>query len=176
MDRNAKAALEVTVNADELRRVQRRLQAYARRKVADPVAAEDLVQETLLAAWRNRRSLRRPDGAASWMAAILRNKIADYHRRGHREIPTDVSAATSVALQVHDVPRLEARSAARAMLGRLSTLTELERRAFWLCDVEESDREEAAAALMISRSHLRVLLHRGRRRLRQEPETVKPTP
>lgn len=53
---------------------------YARRRVDDDAAAEDLVQETLLAAWRGREAF---DGRASertWLVAILRRKIVDHLR------------------------------------------------------------------------------------------------
>ena len=48
------------------------------------------------------------------------------------------------------------------MLRRLTTL---ERGAFTLCDVEELERDEAAAQLNVSRGHLRVILHRAHNKL-----------
>ena len=41
--------------------------------VRDPVAAEDLAQETLLEAWRQQHKLVDPDGASRWLDAIARH-------------------------------------------------------------------------------------------------------
>lgn len=58
---------------------------YARSRVGRREVAEDLVQETFLAAWSARESF---DGRASlgtWLCGILRRKVADYYRRVGRE-------------------------------------------------------------------------------------------
>jgi DNA-directed RNA polymerase specialized sigma24 family protein len=47
----------------------------------------------------------------------------------------------------------------------MENLTELERRAVTLCDVDDLDRDEASEAMGVTRGHLRVLLHRGRHKL-----------
>ena len=48
----------------------------------------------------------------------------------------------------------------------LPTLPPRERQALELCDVEGIDRDEAADRMGVSRGALRVLLHRGRHKLR----------
>ena len=47
----------------------------------------------------------------------------------------------------------------------MSELTELERQAVTLCDVQDLDRDEASERMGVTRGHLRVLLHRGRHKL-----------
>ena len=47
--------------------------------------AEDLVQETFLAAWRARESFDRRSSFRTWLVGILRRKIADHYRRRGRE-------------------------------------------------------------------------------------------
>ena len=47
----------------------------------------------------------------------------------------------------------------------MADLTDLERRAVTLCDVEDLDRDEASERMGVTRGHLRVLLHRGRHKL-----------
>ena len=47
----------------------------------DPGAAEDLAQETLLEAWRNRHKVSDPEGLSPWLAAIARNVCLRWARR-----------------------------------------------------------------------------------------------
>lgn len=54
----------------------------------DPAAAQDLVQEVFVRAWRHRRQLRTPERLTPWLHAILRRAHLDWRRRGGRlEVP-----------------------------------------------------------------------------------------
>ncbi|MBX7127358.1 MAG: sigma-70 family RNA polymerase sigma factor [Cyclobacteriaceae bacterium] len=57
------------------------LYSYARLKVGNTAAAEDLVQETLLAAFRSVESFQGQSSEKTWLVAILRNKIIDHYRK-----------------------------------------------------------------------------------------------
>lgn len=57
------------------------LYSWARYKTGSVEMAEDLVQETFLAAWKNRNSFRQKSHPKTWLFAILRNKITDYYRK-----------------------------------------------------------------------------------------------
>lgn len=54
---------------------------YAMARVGDSGVAEDLVQETLLAAWRNRGSFSGKSSESTWLVGILKHKIADHFRK-----------------------------------------------------------------------------------------------
>ena len=71
------------------------LYRYALRTVRRPEAAEDLVQETLLAAWKGRAEYRGGAAERSWLTAILKRKAVDWLRRAVRErsAPADEPAA-----------------------------------------------------------------------------------
>lgn len=56
------------------------------RLVNDAAAAEDLVQETYLKAYRSFGSLRDPAGARSWLCRILGRLAIDSHRARRREV------------------------------------------------------------------------------------------
>ncbi|MCI0332472.1 MAG: sigma-70 family RNA polymerase sigma factor [Planctomycetes bacterium] len=64
-----------------------KLLRFALARVGQREAAEDLVQEALLAAWRARDSFDGRSGFRTWLIAILRRKISDYYRRFGREPP-----------------------------------------------------------------------------------------
>ena len=57
---------------------------YARSRVPDQAAVEDVVQETLLAALRDQSPFRDDSAMRTWLIGILRHKIADHWRKCHR--------------------------------------------------------------------------------------------
>ena len=65
------------------------LYSFARFRVRDQASAEDLVQDTLLAALQNHKNYKGQASERTWLTAILKNKIIDYLRKQSREQPTD---------------------------------------------------------------------------------------
>jgi RNA polymerase sigma-70 factor (ECF subfamily) len=65
------------------------LYRFALSRVKDPAVAEDLVQETFLAALRARENFKGRSAGRTWMIAILKHKIVDYIRKKIREPSTD---------------------------------------------------------------------------------------
>jgi RNA polymerase sigma-70 factor (ECF subfamily) len=61
------------------------LYRFALMRVKDPVMAEDLVQETFLAALRGRENFQGRSSLKSWLVAILKHKIVDYIRKSVKE-------------------------------------------------------------------------------------------
>ena len=68
-----------------------RLFRYALSRVRNSAAAEDLVQETFLAALKGRQSFKGGSSELTWMTGILRNKIFEHYRKQSKETPLDVS-------------------------------------------------------------------------------------
>jgi len=61
------------------------LYRFALVRVKEPVIAEDLVQETFLAALRGRDSFQGRSSLKSWLVAILKHKIVDHIRKSVKE-------------------------------------------------------------------------------------------
>lgn len=59
--------------------------AYARRRVREQSAAEDLVQETFLAAIQGGDSFSMKSSKKTWLTGILKHKIYDYFRKNSRQ-------------------------------------------------------------------------------------------
>jgi RNA polymerase sigma-70 factor (ECF subfamily) len=75
------------------------LYRVALRLTADPSQAEDLVQDTMLKAYRAWRQYRPGTNAKGWLLTILRNTfINDYRRRKHEPVAMDLEAVESHAL------------------------------------------------------------------------------
>lgn len=58
--------------------------AYARRRVREDSAAEDLVQETFLAAITSNNSFAGNSSEKTWLTGILKHKIYDYYAKNSR--------------------------------------------------------------------------------------------
>jgi len=54
---------------------------YALARLGEPAVAEDLVQETLLAAWKAKANYAGRASESTWLVGILRHKIADHFRK-----------------------------------------------------------------------------------------------
>jgi RNA polymerase sigma-70 factor (ECF subfamily) len=144
------------------------LYRFALRAVRDPELARDLTQETLLAAVAQGKSFGGRSSLRTWVIGILSHKVIDhFRRRGTRSEQSD-SADLVATPSPEDIERVVAARQELAAVERgLHTLPELERLALLLVDVEGVEREDCCHALDISATHLRVLLHRGRNRLRR---------
>lgn len=162
-----------------------RLFRYALSRVRDEGAAEDLIQETFLAAFKSRDRFKGDSSELTWMTGILRNKIFEFYRRQAKEVPLLPSdeetdplneffdgrhwTASAAPRDWGGEPAKSAESAefAAALRACLGALTKNVARAFILREMEDVEPKEAAAALGVEPGHLAVLLYRARMRLRR---------
>jgi RNA polymerase sigma-70 factor (ECF subfamily) len=164
-------AAALSRSREELAALEPALRAWALRATGDPEVSRDLVQETLAAGLE---SVGRFDGRSSprtWLIGILAHKVADLYR-GRDRSQLEPSEAEPSDLTAHpSAAEVERVVMARRDLARvdqaLSWLPPGERLALLLVGVEGFGREEACRELGVTATHLRVLLHRGRHRLRR---------
>ena len=162
----AKAA---AIPEPELKQLEPVLYRFALRAVRDPEVARDLTQEALLAAVAQRETFAGRSTLRTWLVGILSHKVIDhFRRRANRPLDGEEEADLLVAPSHEDVERVvAARQELKAVERALAELPALERMALLLCDVEGVEREQCCNVLDVSATHLRVLLHRGRNRLRR---------
>jgi RNA polymerase sigma-70 factor, ECF subfamily len=155
------AFLRATMGAMEL------VYNLARRSVDRPEDAEDLVQDTYLAAYRAWRNDRRPRRVEPWIATICLN-LARSRARTRARRPIEVSIGD------HDFrapTALDPERAAEAALDRgalyeaMERLTSEQRTAITLVDLAGLTTAEAARAMGIPRGTVLSRVHRGRRGL-----------
>ena len=136
--------------------------------------AEDLAQETLLAAWRLRDRITAPEGMSAWLAAIARNLARRWARARYgaraRLIPLDVEDAGAPFLDDTSdlLERLE-RDEINALARRALDLAPEATRAL-LASVYLSEQAAATGAEpmpAVSSGALRVRLTRARQALRK---------
>ena len=154
-------------------------------QLRDPLAAEDVVQETFLAALKARDRFSGRSTDRTWLVGILRHKIYDHLRKVCRDRPVRNSESTArpeqeawddSVLWAHEVAAecvepsrrmelAEFRDALEIALGKLPPRIA---QAFQMYEVEERPNREVCDRLNISENNLWVMLHRARKQLRQE--------
>jgi RNA polymerase sigma-70 factor (ECF subfamily) len=102
------------------------------------------------------------------VVGILSHKVTDHFRRRANQSGEGDDIDLLLAPSAEDVERVvAARQQLTAVEGALARLPDLERLALLMVDVEGVERQDCCNALAVSATHLRVLLHRGRNRLRE---------
>ncbi len=89
----SRASRPAGLTADELPGHRPALLRYATLQVRETAVAEDLVQNTLVAALQSLDSFRGDASPTTWLIGILKRQIIDHYRRMTRETPLPVSGA-----------------------------------------------------------------------------------
>jgi len=163
----------------ELRQFRPWLVKQATWRLGDPLSAEDVVQEVLVAAWNGREGLQ-GDITRGWLAGILRHKVSDHWRRAGRfseadpcpggceEDPYDARGHWAEAPASWGNPEEALMSEGFWKVLELCSriMPPAQYRAFVLREVEERCVAEICQEMEITEANCHVLLHRARMRLR----------
>jgi RNA polymerase sigma-70 factor (ECF subfamily) len=153
--------------ADTLPTALPSLMRYARTVTRDPVAAEDLVQETVVRALERADGFRGDASLTTWLHRILHNLAVDAARR-RREVPSDDVAERLEGQWREDAYTVDAAAvAARAedreeLLDALSHLPFDQRTAVVLHDAEGFTAREVAEIQGVGLPAAKQRLRRGR--------------
>jgi RNA polymerase sigma-70 factor (ECF subfamily) len=148
--------------------------------------AEDLVQETFLAALQGTYRESGPTAERRWMIGIMKHKIVDYFRRTNREPIQNPDQPESLATDegfltdghwkpdpadMHRWPDkpdklLEQRQFWDCLTICLETLPSRAAQVFTLREIDEVETEKICELLRITPTNLSVILHRTRKQLR----------
>jgi RNA polymerase sigma-70 factor (TIGR02943 family) len=156
---------------------------FAVSRLRDPHAAEEVIQETFLAALQARESFRGDSSERTWLLSILRHKMADRRRRRSREPAPGASAPVDVLDTMFDArgkwardpgrwPRNPERVLDKPEFWRdvescLSQMPANLAEAFILREVRRQTGEAICQLMSITLDNLWVRLHRARLLLRK---------
>lgn len=149
------------------------LYRYALFRARDPHQAEDLVQDTLLAAIRARERFKGDSSVRTWLTGILNHKYLDQLRKQVRERVEENSTLDRAEPEAEpsswnaDPAALLERKEFRETFH--DCLTRLNRRMFEAYSLREIDNLETdiiCNQLGVTATNLRVTLHRAREQLR----------
>ncbi len=152
-----------------------RLYGLAIRLLGDPAAAEDVVQEAFLKLMAGASRVEGRSRLATWLYRVVYNGAMDRLRDQKREQPvafdTDEAEApmptVRVDLRLSPEQMLRDNELRGALEQAIASLPTPLRAAFLLRDVEGLSTLEAAEALEIKETNLKVRLHRARMLLRE---------
>jgi RNA polymerase sigma-70 factor, ECF subfamily len=157
---------------------------YAMLRLRDRSTAEDLVQETFLAALKDRGSFSGNSSESTWLTGILKHKIADHFRRQAREAPLvdsdlrehpDPSTFDGSGHWIFGPTEWGGNPAdlyrEKKFLDQftkcLADLSPNHANAFTLREIEGAGTGEICKVLNVTETNLWVILHRARMQLRR---------
>ena len=149
------------------------LYRVALRLTADPSQAEDLVQDTMLKAYRSWQQYRPGTNAKGWLLTILRNTfINDYRRRKHEPVAMDLEAVEPHALdrsieEVDPEGSFFAQIVDAKVLEAIDALPHDFREVLVLSDVEGMHYAEIAETLQIPVGTVKSRLFQAKKMLRR---------
>lgn len=136
----------------------RNLLRFARRLTSDVAAAEDLVQETLMRAWRGFDQFRGGTNARAWLFRILLNTFYGQGRKGR---------LTLVPLGETDRPGLRSSDTPFEVIDALAKLSADQRAVLMLGAVEGFTCREISDMLQIPIGTVMSRMSRARQAMRQ---------
>ena len=160
------------------------LYRFALSRVKDPSVAEDLVQETFLAALRARENFKGRSAGRTWLIAILKHKIVDYIRKKIREPSSDkIETLSDLAdsdfndkgewqirpfkWAINPGKIYEQKEFLDVLYLCLAELPERLAEAFMLREMDGLSTDEVCKALSITATNSWVMLYRARMSLRR---------
>jgi RNA polymerase sigma-70 factor (ECF subfamily) len=141
------------------------VRSYARRRVPESMV-DDVVAETFFVAWR--RIDYRPDDVRPWLLGVARKTLSTQLRSARRRtslVEKLNGAEPRAAFSQVDGPD-------SVLISALQRLSAMDQEVLALAAWEELRPREAAVVLGVSPAWYRVRLHRAKRRLLRELESV----
>ncbi|MGP8058187.1 MAG: RNA polymerase sigma factor [Acidimicrobiales bacterium] len=189
------ALLERVLNGDEtafveiVRRYNSTLVRVARTYVANDATAEDVAQETWMAVVRGIERFEGRSTFKTWLFRICVNRARSAGVREHRSVPVDLTPAGPTvdtsrfngAGMWADPPvpftelvegRIDDKPTVAAIRRTIDGLPEATRAVVTLRDVEGLSTVEVADLLGITEANVRVIVHRGRAKVRAALEDM----
>ena len=146
----------------------------AYRMVGDRTEAEDLAQETFVAAFKSLPTFRAESKFSTWLYRIAANKCKDWLRakrpgQGGQDVDIDEVLDHGVAAEERTPERLLSQQQVAAQLDRaIQRLPPLYREAFVLKHIEGLSYEEMQEILNVNADTLKMRVYKGRLQLSRE--------
>jgi len=124
--------------------------------------AEDVVQDSLVKAWKTRWRVREPEKFPAWLATIARHRAHDIFRK-RCTVPLSEQMHEPIESELKDTIALD-----RQLQSALAALPELHRAALTLRYFEEMDYQSIETTLGLTNGALRGILGRALAMMRKQ--------
>lgn len=147
-----------------------KLYAYCLRRLGDPAAAEDVVQDVFVRVLKYRESFRDGGSVLPWLFTTARNACWDHLRKRGREEPTDeIREVSPGPLPLREAEKREELLLLERALGRLPDDT---RDLILLAKFGDMRYDDLAPMVGCTVGALKVRVHRALKRLRRELDAL----
>ncbi|HFX17613.1 MAG TPA: sigma-70 family RNA polymerase sigma factor [Flavobacteriales bacterium] len=156
---------------------------YARLKLPSKEAAEDVVQETFLSAFKSVSNFKGKSSEKTWLVSILKRRIVDFYRKEAQKQERNISSyqlpfQKEGLFENHWIEQrapknwdtdkqLHFDEFHRILQYCLSLLPPKHRLVFMMKILDECDSDEVCAEVNISASNLWTIMHRARLQVRE---------
>lgn len=138
------------------------LRAFAVSLTRDSVAADDLVQDSIVKAWKNIDKFQAGTNLRAWLFTILRNTFYSDRRRARREVG---DADGALAATLSEKPRHDGALALSNFLKEFQKLPDEQREALILVGASGFSYEEAAETCGVAVGTVKSRVNRARAKL-----------
>jgi RNA polymerase sigma-70 factor (ECF subfamily) len=163
------AAAETDVQSRFVQQHLRRIFLLIYRIVGNVDDAQDLTQETFIKALQRQGQLKDLEKAGHWLSRIAANTAIDFLRRNRKFAFVDVNQLAETTHSGHESPEQSLLRGERKLHldGGLAELTERERMALLLRDVEDMPADKVAALMNCSMATVRSHIANARIKFRR---------
>ena len=153
--------------AELVGRHQSRVRNWLRQLTRDSARADDLAQETFLAAWQKLAGFSGQGKFSSWLMKIAYNEFLQSHREGRRVQRLAEAVAAETPEEPFEDPAV-AELAATDLERMLAALSDEERQAMVLCYAHGLSHSEASEITGMPIGTIKSHINRGKERLRAQ--------
>lgn len=145
--------------------------SYAFHMTCQEEEASDITQDVMIKCWEKRSGFRKIHNPKAWLLKMTRNLCLDWLKKQKPAYDTQqVLCNQSVATDLFQ--QIETRDIAKKIRDIIHTLPEQQREVMILRELEEMEFDEIAVITGLTTNHIRVLLSRGRKEVRERMKSL----
>lgn len=140
--------------------------SFAIHMIGNPDDAADVTQDIMIKLWDSRRKLKRVNNLKAWALKITRNLCLDWLKK-QKPVYDEEQILGYEGYDTDVLKQIEARDTVKAVRQMINTLPQSQREVMILREIEELDFDEIAEITGLGVNNIRVLLSRGRTKVKE---------
>lgn len=139
------------------------LERYVKFRISDRCDAEDIIQDSCMAAFQKQDSLRDPAAFKAWLLRIAQNKCTDYYRAQAQRMELPIDELSESVLSAG----LYGRTVDLSVTETLEKLGDKEKQILYLYYFRELPQDQIAARLQLPLGTVKSRLHYAKKKFRE---------